>query len=122
MATIKRLATLDVAVEELPAAIETFRQNFGLKLADRAVQENTAVLTVGDSEIRLVARKDEAEAGARAMAGLWLEADDLDAVAGRLKDAGFELKELNVEKDRRVLAVDPVGIGSPWLFIFESRG
>ncbi|MGH7949298.1 MAG: VOC family protein [Candidatus Binataceae bacterium] len=120
---IKRLATLDVATSDLGETAETYRRNFSF--AVKASPDGaTAVVTVGDAEIRLRADSSAAQFVAQngeGMSTLWLEADDVTIVAAALKRAGHEVGEPRIESGRRVLAIDPKISNQVPLFIFDRK-
>ncbi len=81
-------------------------------------------LAVGGAEIRLISGIAAAAALAAAgegLAGLWLEAQDVDQVAAALRAAGIEPPPLAIERGRRVLALDPRIANQVPLFIFDRR-
>jgi len=124
MANPKRLDTLEIATSDLKDALETYRGNFGLTL--RLPSENeSAFLTIGDSEIRLrtgaaVARS--LSSSGDGMAALHLEAEDVDEIAAALMKAGYAGSSVRVDNGRRVLTIDPKVANQVALFIFDRKG
>jgi predicted enzyme related to lactoylglutathione lyase len=120
---IKRLTRLDVAVDDLEDAASVYRKNFGFRVT-RAPDSDTATVSVGGAEIRLVAGALAGQAlgstGA-GMCGLWLEAEDLDQVCAALKRAGHPVGAIKTEADRRILAVDPAIANQVPLYIFDRK-
>ncbi|HKM99713.1 MAG TPA: VOC family protein [Candidatus Binataceae bacterium] len=124
MATLKRLDRLDVATADLADAASIYRKNFGFEVVSSA-DGKTATVRIGDSEIKLAAGDVVQEIIAKAgegMFALWLEADDVDAVAAVLKKTGIEPGAIRKEQGRRVLAVDPKHANQVPLFIFDRKG
>ncbi|MGO9455247.1 MAG: VOC family protein [Candidatus Binataceae bacterium] len=124
MATLKRLDRLDVATADLADAASVYRKNFGFEVVS-AADGKTASVRIGDSEIKLSAGEVVQELIAKSgegMFGLWLEADDVDAVAAALKKAGIEPGAIRKEQGRRVLAIDPKHANQVPLFIFDRKG
>ncbi|MGH7864377.1 MAG: VOC family protein [Candidatus Binataceae bacterium] len=120
---IKRLDTVDVATSDLADAAATYRRHFAFAVKTSA-DGATVVVTVGDAEIRLRADSSAAQFIAQfgeGMSGLWLEADDVTAVAAALKRAGHQVDAPRIEAGRRVLAIDPKLSNHVPLFIFDRR-
>ncbi len=120
---IKRLDTLDVATSDLSDAAQIYRRNFSFAVKASS-DGRSAIVTVGDAEIRL--RADAAAAqfvaqNGEGMFGLWLEADDVDEVVAAMKKAGHETPALRVEGGKRVLAIDPKISNQVPLFIFDRK-
>jgi catechol 2,3-dioxygenase-like lactoylglutathione lyase family enzyme len=123
MATIKRLDTVLVATTDLNDAAELYQRNFGFKLRP-APDGETAVLTIGDAEIRLVSGAHPAVTlapGGEGMAALWLEADDVEVVARALGSAGIKCEQIRREGGQRILPVDPQASNQVPLFIFDRK-
>ena len=123
MALLKRFDTLEVATADLADAVKTYRENFGFELKTGSESER-ATLTVGGAEIRLVAGAAAAAAIAAAgegLAALWLEAEDVGAVAAALKAAGIAHPPPKIDEGRRVLALDPKIANQVSLFIFDRK-
>ena len=119
---LKRLDTLDVATTDAGGAASVFQRNFGFKLVRRA--PDIAVLKIGDSEIALksgASVESALAANGEGMAGLWLEADDVEVVAYTLDKAGFKYKPVGVENGRRIIAVDPESSSHVPLFLFDRK-
>jgi predicted enzyme related to lactoylglutathione lyase len=123
MALLKRFDTLEVATADLADAVKTYRENFGFELKPGPGSES-ATLMVGGAEIRLVAGAAAAAAIAAAgegLAALWLEAEDVGAVAAALKAAGIAAPAPKIDEGRRVLALDPKIANQVSLFIFDRK-
>ncbi len=124
MATIKRLDRVEIATTDLNDARALYQRNFGLKLR-QAPDGGTAVLAIGDAEIRLVsgpAAVGTLAASGEGMAALWLEVDDAEAAAIAIVRAGFKSAPIRNEGGRRVLALDPAVSNQVPLFIFDRKG
>jgi len=120
---IKRFDRLDVATANLADAAAIYERNFGFAVR-RDPASDSAIVIVGDAEIRL--RADTAAAGfiaanGEGLAAVWLEADDVDAVAAALDRAGLAHRPVRREASRRILEVDPKSANMVALFIFDRR-
>ena len=123
MATIKRLDRVEIATTDLNDASALYQRNFGLKLR-QAPDGETAVLAIGDAEIRLVSGSSAAATLAvsgEGMAALWLEVDDAQAAAAAIERAGFKSAPVCKEGGRSVLALDPAVSNQVPLFIFDRK-
>ena len=123
MSALKRLDHLDVATSDLADAASIYKKNFGFNVS-RAADGQSASLRIGDSEIRLVSGAPAAEAigsSGEGMFGLWLEAEDVDAVVASLRKSGIDAGAVRKEHGRRVLAIDPKHANQVPLFIFDRK-
>jgi predicted enzyme related to lactoylglutathione lyase len=123
MSILKRLDRVDVATTDLADAASIYQKNFGFAVS-RDAAGNLATVKVGDAEIRLAAGESVAAqiaSNGEGMYALWLEADDLDAVAAALRKAGIDPGSIRVETGRRVLAIDPKHANQVPLFIFDRK-
>lgn len=123
MALLKRFDTLEIATSDLAEAAKVYRQNFGLDLKPGSAADN-ATFRVGGAEIRLVggaAASAAIAANGEGLAGLWLEAEDVEQVAAALKRAGLESSPPKVDQGRRVLALDPKIANQVPLYIFDRK-
>jgi predicted enzyme related to lactoylglutathione lyase len=121
---IKRFDRLDVATSDLADAASIYERNFGFAVRRASDGSDSAVVTVGDAEIRLRAGAIAADfiaANGEGLAAVWLEADDVDAVAAALDRAGLTHRPVRREADRRILEVDPKAANMVPLFIFDRR-
>lgn len=121
---IKRLDTLDVATADLDQASAVYRHNFGFTI-EHPTGTNEALIAIGDARIRLRSGAD-AEAMLKStgegLAAIWLEADDVEPIAGALDQAGLKHHPVRRESDRRILEIDPSAANLVPLFIFDRRG
>jgi Glyoxalase/Bleomycin resistance protein/Dioxygenase superfamily len=126
---IKRFDRLDVATADLADAAAIYERNFGFVVRRESGPAGSdgsddALVTVGDTEIRL--RSGAAAAGfiaanGEGLAAVWLEADDVDAVAAALDRAGLARRPVRREAGRRILEVDPKAANMVALLIFDRR-
>jgi hypothetical protein len=58
-------------------------------------------------------------ASGEGLAGVWLEAEDLEKVAEKLKAANIAISPILVEGDRRFVEVNPRSANMVPLFIFD---
>jgi predicted enzyme related to lactoylglutathione lyase len=120
---IKRLDTLEVAAANLEEAGALYQRNFGFTLK-RIEGSDEAFIAIGDAQIRLRSGAG-AEAALKAtgegLAALWLEADDVEAIAASLDQAGLAHCLIRREGERRVLEIDPSAANMVPLFIFDRR-
>ena len=120
---IKRFDRLDVATSDLNDAAAIYERNFGFAVR-REPASGSAIVTVGDAEIRLRADGAAAEfvaANGEGLAAVWLEADDVDQVAGALDRAGLAHRPVRSEAGRRILEVDPKSANMVALYLFDRR-
>src|SRR5579863_8582306 len=120
MALLKRFDALEIATSDLGDAVKTYQRNFGFDL-NPASGGDAATLKVGGAEIRLIAGGAAAAtlaASGEGLAGLWLEAEDVEQVAAALKSAGLEAPVPRIDQGRRVIAIDPKIANQVPLFIF----
>ena len=117
MANIRRLDRLDVNTTDLKDAIATYRRNFALDVTP-ASGGNSAVVTIGDARIGLIAA---AQADAEGMVGVWLEAENVEVVSAALGNAGYSFRPIRVDGSRRVLEVDAKSSNQVPLFIFDRK-
>lgn len=123
MALLKRFDTLEVATADLADAVKAYQQNFGFELKPGSTSES-ATLKVGGAEIRLVGGAAAAASIAlngEGLAGLWLEAEDVEQVAAALRKAGIEPPAPKAIQGRRVIALDPKIADQVPLFIFDRK-
>jgi len=111
MALLKRFDTLEVATADLTDAVKTYRENFGFELKAGS-DAGSATLNVGGAAIA---------ATGEGLAGLWLEAEDVGQVAAALRSAGLEAPAPQIDRGRRVLALDPKIANQVPLFIFDRK-
>jgi hypothetical protein len=118
MATIKRLDRLDVSTVDLNDAVSVYRRNFdlGVKLAPGG---KSAAVSIGDAEISLVPAEPHGEG--EGMSGVWLEAENVDAVCAALSKGGYGFKPIRVANSRRVVEVEPKSANQVPLFIFDRK-
>ena len=120
---IKRFDRLDVATSDLADAAAIYERNFGFAVRPDPASDS-AIITVGDAEVRLrtgAAAADFIAANGEGLAAVWLEADDVDTVAAALGRAGLAHRAVRRDADRRILEVDPKSANMVALFIFDRR-
>jgi predicted enzyme related to lactoylglutathione lyase len=120
---IKRFDRLDVVTSDLLAARTVYERNFGFE-AEGASGANVATIKIGDAQIRLRAGAQVADlisASGEGLAAIWLEADDVEAVAATLKKSGVTFAPIYRDGDRRVLAVDARAANMVSLYIFDRK-
>jgi len=116
---MKRLDRLDIATSDLEDTATTWQRNFGFEVRRSG---DMATIAIGDAEIRLKPLANLAPGSAEGMAGLWLEADDVEQVAEALRKVGLESAPLRKDDRRRILAIDPKLANQVPLFIFDRKG
>jgi hypothetical protein len=120
---IKRLDTLEVVATNLEEAGGLYQRNFGfaVKLIEGS---DEALIAIGDAQIRLrsgALAEAALKSTGEGLAALWLEADDVEAIAAALDRAGLAHNPVRREADRRVLEVDAAAANMVPLFIFDHR-
>ncbi|HKD69744.1 MAG TPA: VOC family protein [Candidatus Binataceae bacterium] len=119
MAKIKRLDRLDVGTADIDDAAAVYRRNFGLAVKV-ASGGSSASVNIGAAEISLIPMGPQSEG--EGMSGLWLEAEDVDAVSAALSQSGCGFKPIRLEGTRRILEVEPKSANQVPLFIFDRKG
>lgn len=123
MSTIKRLDRVDVATADLEDAASIYQKNFGFTVS-RGADAEVATVKVGGAGIRLASGASVAAqlaANGEGMYALWLEADDIDAVAATLAEAGIVSGPIRIEQGRRVLSIDSKLANQVPLHIFDRK-
>ena len=118
---IKRFDSIDIATSDLADAASTYEKNFDLKAQ---LSGDEAIIEIGDAQIRLrsgAAVADVISATGEGLAAVWLEADDVQRVAEKMKQANIAVNPIRVEGDRRILAVHSSSANMVPLFIFDRR-
>ncbi len=118
MATIRRLDRLDVSTADLSDAMSVYRRNFELPVKP-ASDGTSATVSIGDAQINLIPAASAAES--EGMSGLWLQADDVDAVCAALSKSGYAFKPSRVADARRIVEVEPKSANQVPLFIFDRK-
>jgi extradiol dioxygenase family protein len=113
---IKRLDRLEISTADIEDASKVYEHNFGFSV-NRDSSSNEAQIQLAGTEIRLRLGAPDSEG----LAGLWLETDDIESVAERLRQAGIEFAPIRHESDRRVLVVERKSSNQVPLFIFDRR-
>jgi hypothetical protein len=119
---IKRFDSLDITTADLADAISTYQNNFDVKI-QRTGEE--ATIEIGLAQIRLRSGEDVADVistSGEGLAAVWLEAEDVDRVVEKMKQAHIAVSPIRLEGNRRILAVDPGSTNTVPLFIFDRRG
>lgn len=111
---IKRLDTLEVAGPDPEASARAYAHNFDLaaELAGGSIE-----LRIGDTTIAFVS--SGAQEGSDEMGGLWLEADNLEAVAASLDRAGIGYRRLSDVGERRIVEIEGAASNFVRLRIFD---
>ena len=131
-----RIDHIGVAVEDIDAAIELYRDSFGMELAHRETVESQGVeavlLDVGDGHVELLAPLGpETPVGkymAKNGAGLHHVAyavDDIDAALAKIAAAGVQLIDSEPRtgiRDSRVAFLHPRSTGGVLTEIVEPAG
>ena len=131
-----RIDHIGVAVEDIDAAIELYRDSFGMELAHRETVESQGVeavlLDVGDGHVELLAPLGpDTPVGkymARNGAGLHHVAyavDDIDAALEKISAAGIQLIDSEPRvgiRDSRVAFLHPRSTGGVLTEIVEPAG
>lgn len=118
---IKRFDRVDVATSDLTDAVSTYEKNFDFSVQRRS---DEAIIDIGDTQIRLrsgAAVADAITATGEGLAAIWLEADDVESVAEKMKQANVAVSPIRVEGNRRILSVHPSSANLVPLFIFDRR-
>jgi predicted enzyme related to lactoylglutathione lyase len=120
---IKRFAQLNIATLDLADAAATYEKNFGFKVTP-ASETGEATITLAGAQLRLQsgpAVADLISSSGEGLAAIWLEAEDVDQIAGALHNAGLATSAIRSEAGRRILQVDPKSANLVPLFIFDRK-
>jgi methylmalonyl-CoA/ethylmalonyl-CoA epimerase len=131
-----RIDHIGVAVEEIDAAIELYRDSFGMELAHRETVESqgveAALLDVGDGHVELLASlgPDTPVGKYLAKNGTGLHhvayaVDDIDAALEKIAAAGIQLIDSEPRvgiRDSRVAFLHPRSTGGVLTEIVEPAG
>lgn len=118
---IKRFARLDIVTADLADAVSTYKKNFDFTV-QRTGYPDEATIELGDAQIRVrtgAAVADVISSSGEGLAAMWLEAEDVEKVAERLKTANIAVSPIRVEGGRRILAINPRFANMVPLFIFD---
>jgi hypothetical protein len=118
MPRIKRLDSLEVSTTDLNDAVATYQRNFDLAVKVTP-GGGSAKVSIGSAEINVIAAEPEGQA--EGMSGVWLEADDVDAVCAALSKSGYAFKPIRVAGARRIVEVDPQSANQVPLYIFDRK-
>lgn len=116
---IKRFDTLEVTTTDLDDAAAIYQGNFDFHVQKHG---DEATIEVGDARIRLrsvVTGADSEMNAGEGLAAIWLETDDLDSLANKMKEAKLKVSEIRVQGNRRILTVDPASANMVPLYIFQ---
>jgi glyoxalase/bleomycin resistance protein/dioxygenase superfamily protein len=120
---IKRFDRLDIATSDVADAAAIYEKNFEFAVR-RGPNPDEAAIELGDAQLRLRSGPDVAEiisSSGEGLAAIWLETDDVDQIAAKLRQAGVGFTPIRVEGARRILAVNPSSANMVPLFIFDRR-
>jgi methylmalonyl-CoA/ethylmalonyl-CoA epimerase len=131
-----RIDHIGVAVEDIDAALELYRDSFGMELAHRETVESQGVeavlLDVGDGHVELLAPlgPDTPVGKYLAKNGTGLHhvayaVDDIDAALEKIADAGIQLIDSEPRtgiRDSRVAFLHPRSTGGVLTEIVEPAG
>jgi hypothetical protein len=118
---IKRFDTLEITTADLNDAVAIYERNFDFRVRKNG---DEATIDIGDAQIRLKSGNavvDAIKSLGEGLAAIWLETDDLDSLADRMRAANFKVGQIQVAGDRRILSVDPASANMVPLYLFERR-
>jgi|SRR5579875_2995067 len=116
MALVKRLDSVEIIVPSIAQASATYSHNFDLRALPEG-DAHRAVITIGGAKLKLV----EGPPSAQGLAGLWLEAEDVDQLTAALDAAALSYKPLRRAGGLRILEIDRRHTNQVALFIFDRR-
>src|ERR1700745_986341 len=117
---IKRFDRLDIATADLADAVGIYQKNFDFAVR-RTTESEEAIIELNGAQIRIqtgAAVADLIASSGDGLAHLWLEAEDVEKVAEKLKAANVAVSPIRVEGDRRIVEVNPRSANMVPLFIF----
>jgi hypothetical protein len=118
---IKRFDRLDIATADLADAVGIYQKNFDFTVRQTTESEE-AIIELNGAQIRIqtgAAVADLIASSGEGLAALWLEAEDVEKVAEKLKAANVAVSPIRVEGDRRIVEVNPRSTNMVPLFIFD---
>ena len=118
---IKRFDRLDIATADLADAVGIYQKNFDFAVR-RTSESEEAIIELNGAQIRIqtgAAVADLIASSGEGLAALWLEAEDVEKVAEKLKAANVAVSPIRVEGDRRIVEVNPRSANMVPLFIFD---
>jgi hypothetical protein len=118
---IKRFDRLDIATADLADAVGIYQKNFDFAVR-RTTESEEAIIELNGAQIRIqtgAAVADLIASSGEGLAALWLEAEDVEKVAEKLKAANVAVSPIRVEGDRRIVEVNPLSANMVPLFIFD---
>jgi Glyoxalase/Bleomycin resistance protein/Dioxygenase superfamily len=118
---IKRFDRLDIATADLADAVGIYQKNFDFAVR-RTTESEEAIIELNGAQIRIqtgAAVADLIASSGEGLAALWLEAEDVEKVADKLKAANVAVSPIRVEGDRRIVEVNPRSANMVPLFIFD---
>jgi hypothetical protein len=118
---IKRFDRLDIATADLADAVGIYQKNFDFAVR-RTTESEEAIIELNGAQIRIqtgAAVADLIASSGEGLAALWLEAEDVEKVAEKLKAANVAVSPIRVEGDRRIVEVNPRSANMVPLFIFD---
>lgn len=118
---LKRLAQVEITAAKPGEAAAAYARNFGFRIRESA--GGATIVEVGAVELRLVAPPESGSPGSarEGLAALWLEADDLGAVADVLRAKGISVAPPRTATGIRILKIPPTATGNVPLFVFDRR-
>ncbi|MGH8011176.1 MAG: VOC family protein [Candidatus Binataceae bacterium] len=120
---IKRFDRIDIVSSDLAEAGRIYHDNFGFTVSS-GPNPNEVAIKIGGAEIRLrsnIASAEVSAANTEGLAALWLEADNVEAVAAKLSESGVPHSAIRHEESRRIIAVEAAAANQVPLFIFDRR-
>jgi hypothetical protein len=118
---IKRFDRLDIATADLADAVGIYQKNFNFTVRQTTESEE-AIIELNGAQIRIqtgAAVADLIASSGEGLAALWLEAQDVEKVAEKLKAANVAVSPIRLEGDRRIVEVNPRSANMVPLFIFD---
>lgn len=118
---IQRFALLDIATTDLVDAISAYERNFDFTVR-QTDDANEAIIELADAKIRLrtgASVADVISSSGEGLAAIWLETQDVQQIAEKLRAANIAMSPIRIEGGLRVLAVNPRSADMAPLFIFE---
>jgi hypothetical protein len=118
---IKRFDRLDIATADLADAVGIYQKNFDFAVR-RTTEYEEAIIELNGAQIRIqtgAAVADLIASSGEGLAALWLEAEDVEKVAEKLKAANVAVSPIRVEGDRRIVEVNPRSANMVPLVIFD---
>ena len=109
MIIIENIDHISLAVSDIEASIEFYREMFGFDIVEHISGSSEAVLQVGEIRLRLIG--GEAAGKSSGYVAFYVDDDDFEDALEELDESGLEVVSgpENIKNGKRVIIADPDG-------------